>query len=354
MKRYGVPYQGSKNGIVEKIVSQFPEAENFYDLFAGGCAVTDYAMRSGKFKNFYVNDINPMPTQLFIDAIEGKFRDEKRWISRENFSRLKDSDPYIKFCWSFGNTGDGYLYSREIEPWKKALHYARVFKDNSLMHSFGITDNDFSRVSIKKNAECYKDKYIEWYIKNVLHLECEYNELKKDFEDKIKCEQENLRRYLVDAKQDAGLTSSFIDKYLGNQMSRHYFGKSQWQFPTMEVYERLQKIMPKLDKDYMEIYGFQALYDAIQRLERLERLESLERLQSLERLESFQNITRYNCSYDEVEIKPNSVIYCDIPYRNTEGYGEFGSSNFDYEKFYEWANRQTEIVFISEYSMPEV
>lgn len=351
MKRYGLPYQGSKNGIAEKIVSQFPEAENFYDLFAGGCAVTDCAMQSGKFKNFFINDINPMPTQLFVDALEGKFREEKRWISREDFEKLKDVEPYVAFCWSFGNNGEDYMYSKVIEPWKKALHYARVFKDNSLMHSFGITDNDFSRVSVKKNEECYKDKYIEWYIKNVLYSECDYKKIKKDLEVKIKYEQDNLRQYLVEAKQDAGLTSSFIDKYLGNQMSGHYFGKSQWEFPTKEVYERLQKIMPKLDKDYMEIYGLQSLYDAVQRLESLQSLQRLQSLQSLQRLE---NITRYNCSYDEIEIKPNSVIYCDIPYRNTEGYEEFGSSNFDYEKFYEWANRQKEIVFISEYNMPEV
>ena len=43
------------------------------------------------------------------------------------------------------------------------------------------------------------------------------------------------------------------------------------------------------------------------------------------------------------------MIYCDIPYRNTDGYGEGG---FNYEKFYDWCERQTEPVYISEYWMP--
>ena len=34
--RYGLPYKGSKNSIAEKIVDYLPEAQNFYDLFAGG------------------------------------------------------------------------------------------------------------------------------------------------------------------------------------------------------------------------------------------------------------------------------------------------------------------------------
>ncbi len=36
--RYGVPYQGSKNKIAEQIINILPNAENLYDVFAGGCA----------------------------------------------------------------------------------------------------------------------------------------------------------------------------------------------------------------------------------------------------------------------------------------------------------------------------
>ena len=33
---YGLPYQGSKNGIAEWVVGQLPAAETFVDLFCGG------------------------------------------------------------------------------------------------------------------------------------------------------------------------------------------------------------------------------------------------------------------------------------------------------------------------------
>ena len=53
--------------------------------------------------------------------------------------------------------------------------------------------------------------------------------------------------------------------------------------------------------------------------------------------------------YAEVEIPTDSVIYCDIPYEKTDGYQEGG---FDFSRFYDWACRQTESVFISSYEMP--
>lgn len=56
---------GSKNSIAADIVKFLPEADNFYDLFAGGCAVTHAAMLSGKYKNVYANDLDSRPVTLF-------------------------------------------------------------------------------------------------------------------------------------------------------------------------------------------------------------------------------------------------------------------------------------------------
>lgn len=149
--RYGLPYMGSKNTIAKAIVDALPAGEVFVDLFCGGGAVTHAAMLSGKYKRFIINDINPQVVQLFIDAIGGKYADEKRWISREDFFRLKDTDAYVKYCWSFGNDGHCYLYSRNIEHWKKALHYARVLGDFSLLENdFGIKTKDAGRAAIRQ------------------------------------------------------------------------------------------------------------------------------------------------------------------------------------------------------------
>ena len=105
-------------------------------MFAGGCAVTHAAMLSGKYGQIIANDITDAP-QLFLDALNGKYKDESRWVSREDFFRYKDSDPYIRLCWSFGNNGMDYLYSREKEPLKKAVHYARVYGDDTLLREMG-------------------------------------------------------------------------------------------------------------------------------------------------------------------------------------------------------------------------
>lgn len=56
--------------------------------------------------------------------------------------------------------------------------------------------------------------------------------------------------------------------------------------------------------------------------------------------------------YQDVEIQENSVIYCDIPYKDTNKYVGKGTS-FDYERFYEWCLRQKQPLFISSYEMPE-
>lgn len=133
--RYGIPYKGSKNSIAKEIIDFLPSAKVFYDLFAGGCAVSHAASESGKYDKIVINDINPMPTQLFMDAMDGKYKDEKRWISREDFFRLKDTDPYVRYCWSFGNNGQDYLYGKDIEEFKHGLHLAIFEKDTRLLET---------------------------------------------------------------------------------------------------------------------------------------------------------------------------------------------------------------------------
>lgn len=245
--RYGVPYKGSKNGIAQWVYSHFPKTENFYDLFAGGCAILQVALMQQEYKNYIASDIDADGIKLFLDAIQGKFQNEKRWISRKEFFELKDKEPYIKYCWSFGNNGRDYLYSKEIEPYKKAWHFA-------------IFENDFS----------YAEK------------------LKIDLEP-IKEIKEIKEKYLYSKKVIEAIT------------------------------EKQQK----------------------SGLVRQQQLEALNRLQSLQ------------SDYAAIEIKDNSVIFCDIPYNDTNCYGEKNIKTFDYERFYSWAESQKEFCLICEYSMPE-
>ena len=168
-RNYGVSYKGSKSRIVEKLVEAIPcvGVDNFYDLFAGGCAVTHKMLLDGRFKHCFANDIDGQALRLFYDGLKGKYANETRWISREDFFRLKDSDPYVSCCWSFGNNQRDYLYSKTIEPYKKACHYAIVFGDFSLLKDLypdvgaacevalgGITDIHERRIKFRSVIGC--------------------------------------------------------------------------------------------------------------------------------------------------------------------------------------------------------
>jgi site-specific DNA-adenine methylase len=70
-------------------------------------------------------------------------------------------------------------------------------------------------------------------------------------------------------------------------------------------------------------------------------------LRQLQQLERLQQLELTNKSYEQVEIKPNSVIYCDIPYQGTADYGD----TFNNSKFFDWASAQENPVFVSEYKI---
>jgi len=74
---------------------------------------------------------------------------------------------------------------------------------------------------------------------------------------------------------------------------------------------------------------------------------------TLLQLPNLIGITFQYGSYDEIEIPMNSIIYCDIPYRNTKQYAT--SKGFDYDKFWQWCRdkSKTNTVFISEYTAPD-
>ena len=341
-RQYGLPYKGSKSKIAAELFCCFPKRDNFYDLFAGGCAMTHYALANKNYKRIIANDINPGPVQLFMDAIHGKFHNEKRWISRDDFYSLKDKEPYVRYVWSFGNNGADYLYAKEVEPWKKALHFARVLGNFDLFNEFGIR-TDGTRKDIRENQEEYKKLYIKWYMEKIHKTKPSNAELEKKMIDQQELSENELREYLREGLRKAGKRPGDVNRYLGtNGMAGHYFGKSQWEFPTKEIYEKLQSFL-HLPLDYDALVGVRLLKEALTALQRLQSLQSLESLERLQRLESRA------MSYDEIPIEKNSLVYCDIPYAGTDGYG----IEFNHKKFYEWCARQTEPVFISSYDMPE-
>lgn len=66
-------------------------------------------------------------------------------------------------------------------------------------------------------------------------------------------------------------------------------------------------------------------------------------------IDSLRDTKFINKDYKDLNIE-NSLIYCDIPYKNSIGY----KFKFDYEQFYDWCKEKSKnnIVLVSEYDMP--
>lgn len=255
--KYGIPYTGSKNSIAEKIISVLPPAEHFYDLFGGGGAISHCALLSGKYKYVHYNELDPLVFKGFKMAVNGEFENENRWISRDDFEKLKEIDPYVAICFSFGNNLKTYCYLKDKEHFKRAVHDFLFFNNKTEIERFVPID------------DCV-------FSSDDLHIKrLEFQRFLKPYINKIKnycnCDSDNPRNIL----------------------------------------------------------------------------QSLERLERLYAIKGLKDISCTNQSYDEVDINPNSVVYCDPPYIGTYKY----KVNFNFDAFYEWARIQ-ENIFISEYKMP--
>lgn len=181
--KYGLPYKGSKNKLAERIVSLLPPRAHLIDLFCGGCAVSHAALLTGKYRHVHINDINWMCPNFFLNVVEGHYQNETRWISREMFYQFKDVNPYISFVWSFGNNMRDYMYARDVEKFKRALHYAVYFKDYSDTKALGydlsflsdinnINDRYLAVKHLFRNDKCRLQELERSNVLNDIYLSC--------------------------------------------------------------------------------------------------------------------------------------------------------------------------------------
>lgn len=280
---------GSKSAIAPWVISCLPPGDTLVDLFCGGCAVTDAAIRSHRYKRFIFNDINPMMPSAYLKALAGGFKNENRWISREDFFRLKDKDAYVAICFSFGNDLRTYAYSPENEIYKKACHYAIVFDD---------------WVGLRELLPMVADAAYQ-------NLEHVYDR----HERRLKFRQAIGR--LLKEIDNTGLNTS----------------KSLHHSSCVKELNKTRPVGKMID---------------IKFLLNLQNLSSLERLERLERLEHL-DYKIFSLDYRKVPIPNGGVVYCDLPYKGTQKY----LCEFDHEAFYQWVLSRPFPVFISEYNMPD-
>ena len=315
-KNYGLPYMGSKNKLAEEIVNFLPQKKVLVDLFGGGGAISVCASQSGKYEKIIYNELNTLIAETFQKALNGDYENERRWVSREEFEKLKKTDGYVAICFSFSNNCNTYMYGPKIEPYKRAYHYAIVFDD---FRPFNELFDDETTEKIKKSVEGITDlkerriKFSHALGDYILSLErCQYLERQEKFD------------------------------LLKHTMTIN--GTHRNMCKNLESQERVSTLKHTLNVNALEKCGLGR--DSI-----THSIGSTFQNRVLEKAP----IEVFNKDYADVELPSpeECVIYCDIPYKNTTSY-TIGC--FDYERFYKWCQEKTSEgyqIFVSSYELPE-
>ena len=371
-KNYGLPYMGSKNKLAEEIVNFLPQKKVLVDLFGGGGAISVCASQSRKYEKIIYNELNSLISETFQKAINGDYENERRWVSREEFEKLKKTDGYVAICFSFSNNCNTYIYGHKIEPYKRAYHYAIVFDD---FRPFNELFDDETTEKIKKSVEGITDlkerriKFSHALGDYILSLE--------------KCEHLESKERLDTVKNTVDVHPTYI-----GHVNQHLQYKERFDLlkQTMSVKNETRgscsatqhiECQEKFDllKHTMNMYGTPR--NMCNNLEQQERVATLKHTMNMHYLEhlkvgkdsithgigsEFNNRTKisnyievFNKDYADVELPSpeDCVIYCDIPYDKTYSYVTGG---FDYERFYKWCQEKAfegYQIYVSSYELPE-
>ena len=88
------------------------------------------ARLSNKWETVLYNELNPLLPPLIQSALCGEYnynRFKPKFVSREEFYAKKDNDGYVRYIWSFGNSGKEYMFGEDLEPLKREAHNFVVF-----------------------------------------------------------------------------------------------------------------------------------------------------------------------------------------------------------------------------------
>ena len=312
-----LPYMGSKRKIAKNIVKfikeRHPNAIYFYDLFGGGGAITLEALKQG-FKVIY-NEYNSGVFNLvtfIINRIKnnesgdyGFFPNEYyKFVEKDDFDSIVKSnknDPYsefVKLIYSFGNTGNAYLFGKNKVKFKKSYHNLVIFN-------------------------CKESKL---FLENLLNIKLNLLD-----NGTLKEKRLYIRKQLVIEKFNRRETLERIGR-IGD-------------LEHLERSDNLEKISQKIGRP-----------QDLQNLEVLNTTESLISsifgyLENASRISTLEDVILNNQSYEDVILNTpleTTVIYCDPPYRNTAKY----KHSIDYYKFDKWFKELNYDSYLSEYSSP--
>ena len=359
IRKYGAAYQGSKSKIADEIISLLPARKYFIDAFSGGGALAHCALESGKFEHIIANDLQTKDIleAHFLWKPEQHLEFQKKWVTKEEFEQTDNL--YIKTCWSFSNNRKAYIYSKACYEYKRLLHNAICFGNYKEFEDYcGI---DLSEI----------DSYDDLNERRKAARRAILKALKPySFKDPI------IRNTHIPKEiYDAILGGNKNWRNLGGNRLEHKCVDRILKSEALESSKGLVSIISSENLERTKQGKNVENMLCLTNLERTKQGKSIERLQSLQSMEATKysknveslaqqenllrskaiasnNISITSVSYDEIDLPDPSetVIICDPPYRNTQGY----QVEFDNDKFEQWCidkSREGYEVFVCEYNI---
>ena len=341
IRKYGAAYQGSKSKIADEIISMLPAKKYFIDAFSGGGALSHCALESGKFEHIIANDLQTKDIleAHFLWTPEQHLEFQKKWVTKEEFE--KTDNLYIKTCWSFSNNRKAYIYSNACYEYKRLLHNAICFREYKEFEDYCGIDlseidsyedlNERRKAARREILKALKPYSFKDTINNNTHIP-------KEIYDAILGGNKDWRNLCVDR-----LEHKCVDRILRSE--------------TLETSKCVKNILYLANLEYAKQSKGLVNIISSENLERTKQgrnVESLAQQENLLRSKSIaaSNISITSVSYDEIVLPDPSetVIICDAPYRNTQGY----QVEFDNDKFEQWCidkSREGYEVFVCEYNI---
>ena len=171
-----IPYMGSKRKIAEELMQKMieikPKAKYFYDLFAGGGAMSFYALQCGL--KVHYNE----KQKGIVDLLEyilnraknkekgqyGIFPDDfYNFITREEFFDLVDKDTikaqFSRMIYSFGHNQRDYLFGKHIEYQKQLGHNIVMFRCEKSLKEFNQL---FNKNLVLSNKTTWNERRLDY------------------------------------------------------------------------------------------------------------------------------------------------------------------------------------------------
>ena len=316
-------------------------------------------MESGKYEHIIANDLQTKDIleAHFLWTNEQHLEFQKKWVTKEEFE--KTDNLYIKTCWSFSNNRKAYIYSNACYEYKRRLHNAICFGNYKEFEDYCGIDlseidtyddlNERRKAARRAILKALKPYSFKEPINSNTHIPKEiYDAIlggNKDWRDlgvdrlKHKCVDCLLRSEVLE-------TSKCVKNIL--YLANLEYAKQSKGLVNIISSENLERTKRGKNVENM------LCLTNLERTKQGKNVESLAQQENLLRSKSItsNNISITSVSYDEIDLPdPNeTVIICDPPYRNKQGY----QVEFDNDKFEQWCvqkAREGYEIFVCEYAI---